>query len=83
MIRSRASILMVILPIFLAGCDQRAGILEQEYQSAEKYGLKDDMCRSARKIADIYLERSDAANYQRWSLTRDIDCMATNTKMPA
>lgn len=66
--------MLILAAVLVAGCDQRAQILEKEYADAEKYHIDSRKCAIATKIADVYLERSDQKKYQLWSIARDTDC---------
>ena len=69
-------VLMAVVGLGLAACSRRAEILENEYRQAPTAQQK---CEVAGKVADAWLERSDAAMYEQWSLTRDIDCLYAET----
>jgi hypothetical protein len=39
-------------------------------------GSKQELCDAAGKVADAYLSSKDQESYERWKLTRDVQCMS-------
>jgi len=66
----------VIIALGLAACSPGKDA-EEQYRMVEKAGgSKQELCDAAGKVADAYLSSKDQENYERWKLTRDIQCMS-------
>ena len=66
--------------MLLGACHSDAEDAERRYEMVARGGTDAERCAAAAEVADAWLHEDDEQQYQRWKLTRDMDCMADRSK---